>query len=337
MACYPQGMDGYPWLRCALAAPILSAASNVCAQDSGKELAAMVNGVVITRAEVEKAFKAQEQVLRYQMRDDPMRLDKALKELRWNALDGLIDQELLLDEFHKLRGEIKPEFVDQDTETIISENFAGDRDAFIAEVQRSGMTLDRFRDMREKMIIVQVMRGRLAGAPPPQTDEEVREFYEKNIERFREGDQIKIRSLTVPKFPQDKEATPDEQRRVAEGLRSQLLGGAEFAELARAHSQDSRADDGGEWPWMDSSQVKSSIASAALSLDKGGVLDIIEEEGVLVIVKLDDKRPSKQEPRALEEVRAEIEKTLGEEKGQAALKEWLNKARRHAVIKKFES
>jgi len=104
--------------------------------------------------------------------------------------------------------------------------------------------------------------------------------------------------------------------------------------MAKAHSQDSRAEDGGEWPWMERAQVKKLIADAALATGKGGLSELIEDETVFIILKVDDMQMGK--PEAVEKVRSQIEESIQKGRSQAALNAWLQDARRKAVIKRMD-
>jgi peptidyl-prolyl cis-trans isomerase SurA len=308
---------------------------NLFGQSSANGIAAVVNGTVITLSEVREAVKAQEQVFRMQMRDDPLALDKALAELKQGAVDSLIDRELILTEFRKIGGTIKAQYVEDDINSIVRESFKGDRDAFVTELARSGMTMKKFRDLREKMIIVQVMRGRYAAEQNPPTPLEVREYYEKNIDRFRDKDMIKISTITVSKFTGDASSTQESQRRLAEDIRAKVVGGADFPTTAKTYSQDSRSEDGGEWPWMERTQMKKSIADAAFAVKEGGVSGVVEDEAAYIIIAVDAKKLGTPEP--LEKVRPQIERMIRTEKSKVALDGWLESLRRKAVIKRFDN
>jgi parvulin-like peptidyl-prolyl isomerase len=301
---------------------------------SSNGIAAVVNGTVITQSEVREAVKAQEQMFRFQMRDDPMGLEKALKELKESAVDSLVDRELILNEFRKIGGTIKPQYVEDDINSIVRESFNGDRSAFVSELARTGMTMKKFRELREKMIIVQVMRGRYAAQQSPPTPLDVREFYDKNIERFRDKDMIKISTITVSKYSGDSAATPASQRRLAEDLLAKVTGGADFSATARTHSQDSRSEDGGEWPWMERTQMKKSIADAAFAVKEGGISGVVEDEAAFIVIAVDAKKLG--EAEALENVRSQIERMIRQERSKNELDAWLESLRRKAVIKRYD-
>ena len=320
-----------------LAAIITSIASLspcVSAQSSRNGIAAVVNGKVITKSEVRDAVQAQEQMLRLKYREDIEGYQKEVATLQATALDSLIDRELILAEFQKLGGVIKPQYIDDDINGIIRESFKGDRDAFVTELAKTGMTMKKFRELREKMIMVQVMRGRHGGNQPPPTPREVDEYYHKNLEKYRDKDMIKISTITIPKFTGDASATPESQKKLAQEIRSKIIAGADFATLAKTYSQDSRAEDGGEWEWMERKNMKKSLADAAFEVKNGGVSPVIEEDAAFIVIYCDAKKLGDAIP--LDKVRPDIEKIINQEKSRKGLEEWLEGLRKKAVIKRFD-
>lgn len=296
-------------------------------------IAAVVNGKVITQSEVRDAIKAQEQMFAMQYREDIAGFQRAIAGLRETALDSLIERELILAEFKKIGGEIKQRYVDDDINSIVIESFKGDRDAFVTELARSGMTMKKFRELREKMIVLQVMRGKFAQNIPPATPREVDDYYKNNQSQWREGDMIKISTITIPRFSGEEGATPEKQKALARDIRSKVANGADFAAMAKTYSQDSKSENGGEWDWMERSQMKKSYGDAAFELSEGGLSPVIEDETAFVIITLDAKKYGK--VPAKDELRDDIENRIRSDKAKKALDEWLDGLRRKAVIKKM--
>jgi peptidyl-prolyl cis-trans isomerase SurA len=312
---------------------VLGWTCNAVAQSYSNGIAAVVNGNPIMKSEVRDSVNAQEQILRFQLQDQPDKLKQELAKLRTNALDSLIDRELILAEFRRLGASFKSQWVDDDINGIIRESFKGDRDAFIRELTASGMTLKKFREMREKMMIVQAMRGKQAAEQPPATPKEVEAFYKKNIDTWRSGGSIKIRTITLPKFGGEAGATVESQRKLADEIRTRLTSGADFATMAKTYSQDSRAEDGGAWDWMGRDQLKTSIANVAFGMKAGTISPVIDDEAAFIIIACDDIRPGAAKPLA--EVREEIERAISSEKSKAIIDKWMEGLRKKAVIKKL--
>ena len=317
-----------------LALVVVSALAHTgLAQSSNNGIAAVVNGRVITKSEVRDAVEAQEQMLMMQMRDDPAALQREMAGLRATALDSLIDRELILAEFKRIGATIKSQWVDDDVNGIIRESFKGDRDAFVKELAKTGMTLKKFRELREKMMIVQAMRGKQASEQDPATPREVNEFYNKNLAKWREGDMIKISTITIPKFSGDASSTTDSQRKLAEEIRSKLTKGADFATTAKTYSQDSHAEDGGAWDWMAKDQMKPSIANVAFELKTGGLSRVIDDEAAYIIIACDAVKYGTAPP--LSKMRPEIERAISSEKSKATVDKWMEGLRKKATIRKF--
>lgn len=316
-----------------LATGLLTLASPVFSQSSSNGIAAVVNGNVVTKSEVRDAVNAQEQMLRMQFQNDPGVLQRELSNLRATALDSLVDRELVLAEFKRMGAAIKSQWVDDDINGIVRESYKGNREAFVKDLAQSGMTLKKFREMREKMMIVQAMRGKQAAEQPPATPKEVEDYYKKNVAKWRKGDMIKISTITIAKFSGEANATPETQRKLAEEIRSKLVRGADFATTARTYSQDSHSTDGGAWDWMGREQMKPSIANVAFNLKTGGLSEVINDEAAYIILTCDAIKYGT--PKPMSEVRDEIERAVSAEKSKAIIDKWMENLRKKAVIKKF--
>lgn len=296
-------------------------------------IVAVVDGTPIMSSEVRETIAAQEQIIRYMNQNDPAKAAAELAKAREEAVENLIDREILLSEFKKMGGIIKAQYVDDDINSIIRESFKGNRDAFVDELAKTGMTLKKFREQREKMIIVNIMRARNAGDHPPATPKEVEDYYNKNVDKWREGDQIKISTITIPKFSGEAGSTPEKQRKLAEELRTKLLNGADFAATAKAYSQDSRAENGGSWDWMAKTDMMPAIANVAMDLKTGGIGPVIDQEGSYIIVACDAKKLGT--APSLESKRSEIEKMINQEKSKTNIDKWMESIRKKHVIKRF--
>lgn len=319
-------------LRTSLLLPLI-ALTSAAAQSYSFRPVAIVDGTPIVSSEVRDTIKAQEQIIMYQFQNDPARRDKELAILREGAVESLIDREVLLAEFRKIGGVIKPQYVDDDINSIIRESFKGDRDAFVDELAKTGMSVKKFRELREKMVIMNVMRARNSGEHPPATPREVQEFYDKNVDKWREGDQIKISTITIPKFSGEANSSPEKQKQLAQDLRTKIVNGADFAASARTYSQDSRAENGGSWDWMAKTDMMPAIANAAMALKTGGISPVIDQETSYIIVACDAKKLGAAPD--FEKMRPEIEKMINQEKSKKAIDDWMESVRKKHVIKRF--
>ena len=80
-------------------------------------------------------------------------------------------------------------------------------------------------------MLIKLREQILAEAPEP-TEEELRAFYEEHKQRFRSPPHAQLEEILLE--------TPSEARQIA----AQIAAGAEWAEMARIHSQRRNAEDG---------------------------------------------------------------------------------------------
>lgn len=123
-------------------------------------IAAIVNNDVITISPSPRARRGVEQSMRQMYRGQELQ-DK-VKEMRLSALKDLIDRQLVLQEFKKMQekgANIPNHVVDDRVQTIIREEFGGDRSAFVRTLQaQAAGTLTRFKEIEKEKIIVQALR-----------------------------------------------------------------------------------------------------------------------------------------------------------------------------------
>ncbi|MBN8420012.1 MAG: peptidyl-prolyl cis-trans isomerase [Verrucomicrobia bacterium] len=316
------------WVLLTLAGGVVSAepgAEAAKAKRSGDRVVAKVNGMPIHASDLEAMMSAQVRMLSYRYANDPVRLKKEMADVKRAALDGLIDCQLLEDEFFRLGGFIEKEDIENDVRQVVQESFQGDRSALMAEISAMGMTFDKYREMRERMIIMSAVRARIANSVQV-TDEMVREHYEKNLHNWRGRESMKFHTLTVRNMGAD-------DRKLAEGLRKRLVKGEDFEEMARENSIDSRADGGGAWPWTRLSDINDSVSEVLAKMKKGQVSPVLDQPGTLVILRVDDIRET--EPKPLESVKEDVRKSLLEELGREKVLNRLSHLREAADIQKM--
>ena len=294
-------------------------------------IAAIVNQKVITNAELTEAANAERGKIRLRSQKNPDQMETELAQADSTALDALIERELVLEEFKKMGGTIKAQYVDEDINAIINEQFKGDRDAFVSQLAKNGKTLEQFRELREKMMIVAVMRAKFGKTPAP-TAQEIEEYYKAHPQKWRDNDMLLISTITIPKSSREPGVSEEQQKQLAQEVRTKLEEGADFAELARKYSQDSQASSSGKWGWMSRSKMNPPIARAVATLDEGKTSAVIGDKAAYLIVRLDARRSGPD--ASLEEARAEIERSISAERSQIKVKQWLDGLRTKADIRK---
>jgi len=292
-------------------------------------VAATVNGEVITEAEVQlmlgNPYRNPEVASNPNAREQ-------IAEARENVLQDLIDREIILSEFNSRGGTIKDQYINQEINRIIREDFDNDRDKWVNSLAESGITIRKFRELTYKRVVVQAMRGQVTRNIAPPTPEEIKEAYKEyaNTMRNQQG-HVKMSKIFIPR--ESLEFSPEEQLALAKEVRQNLLDGEDFAELARQYSQDARARDGGSWPVMERKFLKDEIAEAAFNTPVGKISPLVTDEFGYHIIRVEAREYGHVPP--LEEVREQLVRHLQMTKRAEAYENWIAELRKRAVVRAF--
>lgn len=130
------------------------------------------------------------------------------------------------------------------------------------------------------------------------TDKEIQSYYDKSTDEFiRPQDQYHIRLILVESY------------RKSRAVRNELMGGTNFAELAREHSIDESKDNGGDLGWVTLDRLPDDLATRIprLALDSPSV-PIRTSVGYYIVEPLGMRK--KGETQTLDEVRDVIKMRL---------------------------
>ena len=114
----------------------------------------------------------------------------------------------------------------------------------------------------------------------------------------------------------DDKAMAEAQHR-ADDLLKQIKGGAKCDDLAKKYSEDpGSANVGGSLGWIGRGQATPEFEKVAFSLPKGQISDVVKSSDGFHIIRVDDKQDA--HVKSLDEVKAEIEPVLKQQKAQQA-------------------
>ena len=154
-------------------------------------------------------------------------------------------------------------------------------------------------------------------------EREVRRYYKKNTESYVTPPQIKARHILLKLPPDSPKETLTEKQQQLEKLLTQIKSGASFEELAREHSEDGTAADGGDLGWFKPGEMVPAFETAAFALGAGEVSDIVQSQFGLHLIKVDELK--EEITKSLDEARDEITGILAESRAQKRLDEELDR------------
>ncbi len=308
---------------------LFTAANSFAAPREINAIAARVNDSVITESELDLMMLGAEAQMRGQYRGET--LDEKISEARAKVLDDLIDREVILHEFSKLGGDIRSDYIDEEIKRIIERDYDGDREKFFDYLKRANVTNRKFRDLTRKRLIVQAMRGRVSRQSSPATPYEIKDEYQKIASDMRKNGSVKMSKIFIPLTALD--STKTEQLKIAKEVRQKVVSGADFSEMARFYSRDSRAEDGGSWPEMPRSALKKELGDVAFSTPVGSVSPVIEDETGYHIILVEAREFGDVPP--LSEIRSDVAKRVELKKRGEVYEKWMDSVREKAIIRKY--
>jgi len=291
-------------------------------------IAAVVNGDVITFSQVQEVSGPRERTLREQFTGQE--LINKIKEARLAVLSDLIDRQLILQEFKKKQFSIPEYVIDDQVQTLIKEEFAGDRQAFVRTLNAQGYTMGKFREIQRDKVIVGAMRqnnvkGNFAASP-----QMAQAYYKANKQEFATPEQLKLRMIVLNADPLDA-GSGDSTRKMAEEIRQKVKDGADFATMAKTYSMDGTAESGGDWGMIDRKTLNQELTDVAFALSPSQVSPVVQIGDSFYLLYCESKKNSSYIP--LSEVLDGIQKKLGQVQRQKATQKWIDSLREKAYIK----
>ncbi|MGD8414440.1 MAG: peptidyl-prolyl cis-trans isomerase, partial [Candidatus Latescibacterota bacterium] len=120
------------------------------------------------------------------------------------------------------------------------------------------------------------------------SDEEIQDYYEQHADDFRRGEMAVVDYVKIPIEPTAQDL--DDLMYTARTLSDQIAAGEDFAEIARAYSQASTANVGGETGFITASQRDSDVMTRVAIMNEGQVSDPIQTKDGIYLVKLIGKK-----------------------------------------------
>ena len=141
------------------------------------------------------------------------------------------------------------------------------------------------------------------------SDDEVQQYYDANISQYTTPGQVRASHILLRVGDQDE---AEVEARAAE-LAAEARGGADFAELAREHSEDeANAEDGGDLGMFGRGRMVAEVEAAAFDMEVDDVSDPVRSAIGFHVLRVTEKQEETAQP--LEEVREAIENTLKNER-----------------------
>jgi peptidyl-prolyl cis-trans isomerase SurA len=203
-------------------------------------------------------------------------------------------ERLIMEDIQLQMGQRAGVRVDDETLTNALEGIAKQNnmtlDEFTAALARDGMPYNEFRDeLRRELIIQRVQRNRV-NSRIYLSDEEIDAFLASPLGKRTLSDEYRVGHILIAVDNDAQPATVAKAEAEANSIYEQLKAGADFRQMAIAHSSDSRALEGGDLGWRKAGELPSLFAEQVFALEVGQTAAPIRSGSGFHIVQLLEKR-----------------------------------------------
>jgi foldase protein PrsA len=234
------------------------------------------------------------------------------------ALDGVIDEELLRQEAERL-GVTPPASLVEARLRALERRVGGA--AALDEALKS-VSLTRAQ-LSERLAVV-VLGERVAAAKFPKlrvTRRDAEAYYRRHLFVFTAPAAVKLGDIVV------------RTERMAEGAIERIRGGHSFYETAKTFIRDPEQKRvGGQLGWVRTDTLPTAIAKAVAKLSPGQISEPVQSLGGFNVIKLYARRAARTTPFA--QVESKVRAAALSQRRAAALRRWLDEARASAHIQK---
>ncbi|MFA4917899.1 MAG: peptidyl-prolyl cis-trans isomerase [Thermodesulfovibrionales bacterium] len=235
------------------------------------------------------------------------------------AIEELITRELQYQDAIARGIQLDKEKADSQMETI-RKKFKSE-DGLKAALKREGLTEEQLRAREEKDIIIQTVIAKTVNEPAQITESALKDYYEKNITKFKQPESVKIRLIS----------TKDEKK--ANEILVKIKAGEDFGDIAYNMSEDDYRVKGGELTYMHKGRMLPAIDDVAFNMKAGEVSDIIKADDKWYIIKMEDKKLEHQIP--YEEIKVKLKKDMEAKLTQELNEKWMADLKAKAKIEIF--
>lgn len=294
-----------------------------------ERIVAVVNSDILLQSELDERVRPLTAQLR-QIPDAQMRAQR-LQQLRRQMLEHMIDEEIIKQEAKKLKITVSEQDLERAVKDVMRKNNLT-REQLEQALQQEGKGIREYKNailqpqlLRLRVLNVQV-RSRVSVS-----DDEVKAFYQNNLRKLGVETKVKARHIFVAIPAVASGQVIRERKRAAQALLAKLKAGADFAAMARKHSQDSiTRSDGGDLGWFGRGTLPSNVENIVFAMKKGEIKGPLRTERGFHLMQVVDRKESS--ARSFDEVKEELREQLYGQKLEKATKAWLTEKRKGSHV-----
>ena len=308
----------------ATAALLVINGANTASADTVERIVAKVNGQIVTLTELDEEVETALQQLGPAQSEEEQR--RRVEELPRRILDTVIDSMLVMQVAEDRGLRVPSRFFEEWKQNIMSGMNVEDEAEFERQVKLQGGTVEGLKKRFEEGVLLQEVRRMEVDSKVTVSEPEIEERYRLNIQDYTQPPRMRLREIVV-RFDDTNEV---DQGRKARRLLQDVRQGADFAEVARMHSESGSRDAGGDLGFFNEGELTEALAAAAFELGPGEVSEIIRLPTAFYIIRVEEKEEAT--TKLLEEVRNEVADGIYQEKMSEQMDRFVKQLRERAII-----
>ena len=269
------------------------------AEEKPENAIAKVNGTYITQDRFDRNLARQLERIKamYQIDFTQEQYKEKFAQLKQQVLNQMVSNEILLETAYEYGIEVTTEEVKAEIDKIKSSY--PDEDTFLEMTKQAKYTME---DLRYD-IGLQKTYDKLAtrlGEDLEISDDEMRTYYENNIDKFSQQEQVKASHILL------------ETEEKAKEILAKLEAGEDFAALAKEFSTGPSGETGGNLGFFGAGKMVPAFEEAAFTMEVGEVSDPVKTRFGYHIIKVTDRKEAI--VKEYEDVKSKIKDTLAMKK-----------------------
>ncbi len=290
--------------------------------------AAVVNGTVITQAELDSQMKIVMDRLRASGRlPDVSQLD----QIRSQVLENLIARELLYQESQKKGIKISEEELNEQL-TKLKAQFPNEAE-FNNALNRMNLTEASIKEKLKRDLSLKKLIEDEVAPKVTVSDSDIRAFYEKNPEAFKQPERVKASHILIKVDPKADASQKAEAQKKIDLVKEKLQKGEDFGALAKEYSEGPTGPKGGDLGYFTRGQMVKPFEEAAFAMKPGEVSGTVETRFGYHLIKVTDKTPEGTMP--YDDVKERLGEFLKQQKIQEEINVYVKRLEEKAKIERF--
>lgn len=309
-------------------APIASA--EIKSADVGK-VVVTVNGTKITEGQVDEVLAPRMQQMASRVPENMQ--PQYRQQIRKQIINNLIIEELLAEK----EKENKIDVNQAELDAMINKLAANQNltlDEFKSLLKAYGTTFAEYQqNVQKKLMFDKLMNAQFAEKLPAPTDEQLKAYYNENIQQFQKPEAIHAEHiLCAPaKDANDPNKALEQAKAKAEDILKKIKAGGSFEELAKQYSDCPSSKQGGDLGVQVKGSLVPDFEKAAYALKPGEISDVVQTQFGYHIIKL----VAHFEPNTVkfEEAKDDIKQSINGKEKEKIVMDYIQKIQSAATVK----